>query len=217
MSGAMIAAGAGLGLVGAGMNYYAQKKADRERRRRDAAIKALLEGYRARTMEREAQSLGDLGSGFDQARQELGVRDSSAAEAQSLANQWGAGSTEGLEDAGLAALQLEQAKQPEVLKVFGAQQEAAAPGKTMQRIGNNRRTLEALLGLFGANDERATGRKVREIEEQPWSNSIRNLQLLGQLFGVGSQATMAYGSMSGGGGKGAELSQWDKLKAAGYV
>jgi hypothetical protein len=61
----------------------------------------------------------------------------------------------------------------------------------MQRIGNNRRTLEALLGLFGANDERATGRKVREIEEQPWSNSIRNLQLLGQLFGVGSQATMA--------------------------
>lgn len=194
MSGALIAAGAAGGLVGAGMNYYAQKKADRERRRRDAAINALLEGYRARTMEREAKSLGDLGAGFDQARQELGVRDSSAAEAQSLANQWGAGSTDGLEDAGLAALQLEQAKQPDVLKVFGAQQEAAAPGKTMQRIGNNRRTLEAVLALLGGNDERSTGRRVREIEEKPWSNSIRNMQLLGSVFQTLGNAGMAAGA-----------------------
>ena len=203
--------GAGLGLGSMGLNAWASAKAEKERKRRDSAMQELQRLYASRAYKRGGERLADISGALTNAQTAIGQEGQVSQEAKSLANQLNTGNGAGLDEAGAASFKAESSATPDTMKVFEARQRMANPGTA---LGNNllqSSVLQRLLAMQAREDELATARQAREIQNKPWSNSIRNLGILSKLMGVGSQAAFA-ANASGGGSGGGEFSMdqaWD--------
>jgi hypothetical protein len=203
--------GGGLALGSLGMDAWASAKAEKERKRRDRAMEELKKQYAARAYGRGSERLGDLSTSIENAGKSIGQESAISQEAKSTASRLNEGAGAGLDEAGAASFGRESAATPDSMSVFTAGQNLANPSVA---LGNNllqSSVLQRLLAMKEREDELATARAASEIQNKPWSNSIRNLGILSKLLGVGSQA--AFAANAAGGASGGAT---DSVKYAGY-